>query len=282
MLKETVYSPQSMPNGIFSFIKLIAKDFVAGHNLGKQLFVRDLKATYRQSFLGVFWAFAPAIVTALLWIFLNSAKVIQVNVVGISYPLFTTIGTLIWQILTQSLNNTMSCVNNGKALLTKLNFPRESLIIHAFYTTVFNLGILLIVTFVICLALGLKLSFNLLWFPLVFFDLIVIGMSLGILFHALFSLIADFSRILNMGLPFLMYVSAVIFPKPKGGEFATFVFNLNPFTHVVNFSRSLFAGMELQAVLPFIIISIVSFILLIIGLIMYRITMPIIIERMGS
>ena len=282
MLKETVYSPQSMPNGLISYFKLIIKDFYLGHNLGKQLFERDLKAMYRQSFLGIFWAFAPAVVTAVLWIFLNGSKVIKVEVTGMSFALFTTTGTLMWQILTQSLNTTMSCVNNGKALLTKLNFPRESLLIHAFYTIAFNIAILLAVTCVISLFLGWQPTWTLLFFPLVMIDLMIVGFALGLLFHSIFSLIADFSKIVTMALPFIMYVSAVIFPKPTTGGFASFIFNINPFTHLIIFSRDIFTGMPLESVLPFTIISIASFALLIVGLVMYRITMPIIIERMGS
>ena len=282
MLKETIYSPQSMPNGLISYFKAIIKDFYIGHNLGKQLFERDIKAMYRQSFLGIFWAFAPAVVTAVLWIFLNGSKVIKVEVTGMSFALFTVTGTLMWQILTQSLNTTMSCVNNGKSLLTKLNFPRESLIIHAFYTIAFNIGILLLVTAIISLFLGWHPNFNLLYFPLVIIDLIVVGIAVGLLFHSVFSLIADFSRLISIALQFLMYVSAVIFPKPKTEGLASFIFNANPLTHLVTFSRDIFTGMPLESTMEFTVISIFSFLLLLVGLVMYRITMPIIIERMGS
>lgn len=282
MLKETVYSPQSMPNGILSYFKAIYLDFIAGHNLGKQLFKRDIKAMYRQSFLGIFWAFAPAFVTALLWIFLNSSKVINVEVEGMSFPLFTTVGTLLWQIITQSLTNTMNSVNNGKALLTKLNFPRESLLIHAFYTTAFNISILLVVTSGIALFLGWQPTLSALFFPLVVVVLMVVGMAMGLIFHSIFSMIADFSKIVNMSLPFIMYVSAVVFPKPKTGGFAEFVFNVNPFTHLVNFGRSVFTGVPTESATAFIVISIVAFACFAIGLLMYRITMPIIIERLGS
>ncbi len=215
MLRETIYSPQSMPNGLLSYFKAIFKDFYLGHNLGKQLFERDIKAMYRQSFLGIFWAFAPAVVTAVLWIFLNGSKVIKVEVTGMSFALFTVTGTLMWQILTQSLNTTMTCVNNGKSLLTKLNFPRESLLIHAFYTIVFNISILIAVTCIISLFLGWHPTFTLLLFPLVVLDLIVVGIAVGLLFHSVFSMISDFSRMITIALQFLMYVSAVIFPKPK-------------------------------------------------------------------
>lgn len=282
MLKETIYSPQSMPNGLLSYFKAIAKDFVLGHNLGKQLFLRDIKALYRQSFLGIFWAFAPAVVTAVLWIFLNGSKVIKVEIPGMSYALFTVTGTLMWQILTQSLNTTMSSVNNGKALLTKLNFPRESLLIHAFYTIIFNIAILFGVTCLIALFLDWHITFSFLFFPLVIFDLIMIGMAVGLLFHSVFSLIADFSKMVTIALQFIMYVSAVVFPKPTTEGIANVVFNANPLTHLVVFSRNVFTGMPLENTTAFIVISIVSFFLFVVGLLMYRITMPIIIERMGS
>jgi lipopolysaccharide transport system permease protein len=282
MLKETIYSPQSMPDGIGSYIKAIIKDFKLGHNLGKQLFERDLKAQYRQSFLGIFWAFAPAFVTALLWIFLNSSKVIKVEVTGMSFALFTTTGTLMWQIITQSLNTLMSSVKSGQSLLTKLNFPRESLLIHAFYTVVFNIAILLVITCLIALFMGWHPTWSILFFPLVLIDLMIVGFALGLLFHSIFSLIADFSKMVTMALPFIMYVSAVVFPKPTTGGISSFVFNINPFTHLIIFSRDIFTGLPLESVVPFTIISVISVALFFVGLVMYRITMPIIIERMGS
>ncbi len=282
MLKETVYSPQSMPNGLLSLIKAILVDFKLGHNLGRQLFERDLKAQYRQSFLGIFWAFAPAFVTAMLWIFLNSSKVITVQVTGMSFALFTTTGTLMWQIITQSLNTTMGCVNSGKSLLTKLNFPREALLIHAFYTILFNVVILLGVTVIISSFMGWHPTWITLFFPLVMLDLMIVGFALGLLFHSIFSMIADFSRIVTMALPFIMYVSAVIFPKPVEQGFARFVFDINPFTHLIVFARDIFTGQASQSGLMFLIISTVALLLFLVGLIMYRITMPIIIERMGS
>lgn len=176
----------------------------------------------------------------------------------------------------------MSSVNNGKALLTKLNFPRESLLIHAFYTTAFNISILLVVTCLIALFLGWEPGFSILFFPLVMIDLMVVGMAFGLLFHSIFSMIADFSKIVTMALPFIMYVSAVVFPKPDTGGFAEFVFNVNPFTHLVNFGRTVFTGVPSESTMAFIIISLGAFVLFALGLLMYRITMPIIIERLGS
>jgi lipopolysaccharide transport system permease protein len=282
MLKETRYSPQSMPNGVLPSFKAILKDFYLGHNLGKQLFNRDLKAQYRQSFLGVFWAFAPAFVTAALWIFLNSFKVVKVETAEMSYALYATTGLMFWQILTQSITTTMNTINSGKPLLTKLNFPRESLLIHAFYNIGFNALISLIVAFSLSGFMGWHPTWSLLFLPIIILNLMLVGIALGVLFYSIFSLIADFSKLVNIALQFAMYVSAVVFPMPKENNLASLIFKINPFTHLIVFARNIYVGLPIEAPLPFIIISIISLVLLLVGLLMYRITMPIIIERMGS
>ena len=110
----------------------------------------------------------------------------------------------------------------------------------------------------------------------------IVGFAVGLLFHSIFSMIADFSRLITIALQFLMYVSAVIFPKPKSGGFASLIFNINPLSHLVIFSRDVFAGVPLESTVEFTVISILSVALVGFGLIMYRITMPIIIERLGS
>jgi len=125
-------------------------------------------------------------------------------------------------------------------------------------------------------------TWSLLLLPLVMLDLMVVGFALGLLFHSVFSLIADFSKMVGIALQLLMYVSAVVFPQPKEAGFASFVFNINPFTHLIVFARNIFVGLPIDNAVPFIVISVASFVLLGVGLFMYRITMPIIIERMGS
>ena len=282
MLKETVYSPDSLPNGIIPFYISIFKDIKRGHYLGKQLFIRDLKAQYRQSFLGLFWAFAPATVTALLWIFLKSADVVQVEVTGMSFAMFTITGTFLWQVITQSIKTTTDTVNKGKPILTKLNFPRESLLIYAIYTVGFNIAILFIVTCIIAFFLGWTPGWNTLLFPLVILDILLIGFSIGLVFISFFSLIADFSKFLPIGLQLAMSISAVIFPIPEQKNMASLIFNLNPFTHVVIFSRNFFMGINNTDFFGFIIVNIVALVLLLAGLMAYRISMPVIIERLGS
>ena len=282
MLKETVYSPQRIFRGFFPFLKSGFVGLKEGHYLGKQLFIRDIKAQFRDSFLGIFWAFAPAFVTAALWIFLNHSKVISVNVTGMSFPMFAITGTFFWQIITQGINLTMGTINAGKSLLSKLNFPRESLLVQSIYKLLYNIGILLIVTCMILLFMGWRPGLSIFFLPLVILDLLIFGVALGLIFLSVFTLIADFSRLIGIGLQLLMYLSAVVLPFPKMQGIGGFILKLNPFPYLIIFARDIMVNLPVENSSVFILISCIGVLLFCIGLVAYRITMPFIIERMGA
>ena len=282
MLKETIYSPQRISKGFFPFLKSGFVGLKEGHYLGKRLFIRDIKAQFRGSFLGLFWAFAPAFITAALWIFLNHSKVISVTVTGMSFPMFAVTGTFFWQIITQGINLTMGTINSGKSLLAKLNFPRESLLVQTIYKLLYNIGILLIVTCTILLFMGWHPGLSLLFLPLIIIDLLIFGVSLGLIFLSVFTLVSDFSGFMGMGLQLFMYISAVVLPFPKMQGIGGFILKLNPFAYLIIFARDIMIGLPVENTPIFILISCIGVVLFCIGLLMYKITMPYIIERMGA
>src|SRR5688572_25712970 len=71
--------------------------------LAKQLAKRDVKAQYRQSVLGIFWAFAPVLMSAAVWIFLNLTGTVKVAETKVPYPLFVIIGTTLWSVFGECL-----------------------------------------------------------------------------------------------------------------------------------------------------------------------------------
>ncbi len=282
MLKETIYTPQRAAIGFFPFLKSGLVGLKEGHYLGKRLFIRDIKAQFRSSFLGLFWAFIPSFITAGLWIFLNSSNVISVTNTGMPFPVFAITGTFFWQVITQGINQTMGTINSGKSLLAKLNFPRESLLVQTFYQLLYNIGVLLVVTCIVLVAIGWHPNASLVFLPFVIIDLLLFGISLGLIFLSVFTLVADFSRFIGIGLQLFMYISAVVIPFPKVKGFFGFILRLNPFAYLIVFARDIMVGLPLENTPIFILISVIGIILFCIGLLAYKITMPYIIERMGT
>ena len=116
--------------------------------LAKQLAKRDIKSQYRQSYLGMLWAFITPLTTATVWIFLNLTGTIKLTDTGVPYPVYAFSGTLVWAILIEAINSPMASTNEARGLLSKINFPKEALLISGIYKLLFNtsikLGLLLI------------------------------------------------------------------------------------------------------------------------------------------
>ena len=106
--------------------------------LAKQLAKRDIISQYRQSYLGILWAFIAPLTTAFIWIFLNGTGTIQLTDTGIPYPLYAFSGTLIWSIILDAINSPTQNTKSSIGIMSKINFPKEALLVSGLYKMLFN------------------------------------------------------------------------------------------------------------------------------------------------
>jgi len=122
---------------------------------------------------------------------------------------------------------------------------------------------------------------HLLLFPLGLVGLILVGFALGLLLAPIGMLYGDITRGIPMLLQIGMYTSPVIFAMPIEGIMRT-VFHLNFMTPVMLTVRAWFTGSASPMPLYFVGVLLGASILLFIGWVIFRITMPAVIERMSS
>src|SRR5690606_2704507 len=91
----------------------------------------------------------------------------------------------------------------------------------------------------------------------------------------------DIQRGLTVALPFLMYLTPVVYPKPAEGAIAT-IMKLNPMASLIPETRLWFTGQTAETMSLFWGYTAVFGIVLLLGLVVYRLSMPMIIERAGS
>jgi len=206
---------------------------------------------------------------------------VRVGETPIPYAAYVFSGTMLWAILTEALNAPLQSSNAGKSMLTKINFPREALLLSGAYQVLFNAVIKTVLILVALIAIGVYPGWGLLLFPLAILSLVMVGMSIGLIFTPLGMLWGDVGRIIPMMMQFLMYFTPVIFAMPKEG-FGLVVFEMNPFTPLILTARDWLTGMTPEFIGYFIVVNISALGLLIFGLIIYRLAMPILIERMSS
>ena len=280
-MKITTYTPDSGLRNPLKLLRDIFADLGQAHALGLRLAKRNIKGQYRQSLLGYFWSILPPLITSLVWVFLNSSRVINIEDPGVPYPLFVLTGTMLWQVFAESVSSPLKGVATGKSMLAKINFPRESLLLAGMYESFFNTLIkigLLIMIFAFYLYLPpLSALFSLVGL----LALIILGNTIGILLTPIGMLYTDIQRGIGIVLQFAIYLTPVIYPEPKSG-IAAQLMNYNPVAPLLTTTRNFLLATETPQVSTFIAITVVSLVLYIIGLFFYRLAMPIVIERVGS
>jgi len=281
-LQVKVYTPESVLRGPSGMIRDMVADLLAGRELAWRLAVRDIKAQYRQTFLGLLWAFIIPLANTAVWFFLNLSGVVDFSGTEMPYPVYVFIGTILWAIFSDAVNAPLQQVLSSRPMLAKLNFPREALIVSGVYQTLFNALIRMLLVLLVLPFCGVNMWHQgLLLLPLGLLSMILVGTSLGLLITPLGALYNDIGRAIPLLMQFAMFVTPVVFPMPKEG-WALSLFMANPLTHILNTCRHWIAGWPVDNLILFLIVNIVAIMLLLLLWAVYRLAMPILIERMSA
>jgi len=277
----TVYTPESLLASPIKLVREMFRDLVASRELAWRLTVRDLSAQYRQTFLGFLWAIILPLANTLVWIFLSRSGVVNVSETALPYPVYVFTGTMLWAILMDAMNAPLQMVNASKSMLAKIKFPREALLVAGIYQTLVNALIKITLLLIALVAMGIHPGWGLLLSPLGIISLILVGTVIGLALTPVGLLYTDVGKAVPLLMQFLMYLTPVVFAMPKAGLPAT-VFQLNPLTPLILTARDWLTGMAPEYQAYFVAVNLIAFILLFMFWIVFRLAMPILIERMGS
>ncbi|WP_417289547.1 ABC transporter permease [Corallibacter sp.] len=264
-----------------ALLKASLTDMYRSRFLARQLAERDIKAQYRQSYLGILWAFVTPLATAAVWIFLNNSGTVRLSDTGVPYPVYAFSGTLIWSIIVASINSPMTSTNAAKGILTKINFPKEALLLSGIYKLLFDSSIKILLLVVFVFVFGVGFHYSLLLLPFAVLAAVLFGSTLGLFLTPLGLLYKDISKIISFGMQFLMYVTPVVYAIPKTGIMKTLM-TYNPITPIVLTTRDLVVGFQPEFLNYLAVVLVLCIPLLCLGLIIYRIAIPIIVERLSA
>jgi lipopolysaccharide transport system permease protein len=243
--------------------------------------VRDLSAQYRQSLFGVIWAFVPPIVTSLVFIFLQSRNIVNFGETDIPYPIYVLVSVVLWQLFSESLNAPLKSVTAAKPLLAKINFPREALIISAFYMVLFNMLIKLLIIVAVFVIFRLELNWAVLLSLGAVLMLSLLGFATGLLLTPVGMLYTDIATSIPIFIQLFFFVTPVVYPPPQEFPFSLIAV-LNPISPLLIAARDLITVGAISNPVAFTVVSILTLVLLFFAWVIYRLSLPIIIERMSA
>jgi lipopolysaccharide transport system permease protein len=280
-LQERIYSPEPLLQHPWKMLKAIAADVWAGRELAWRLFMRDLKAQYRQTFLGYVWALLPPLVGSATFIFLQSQGITRIEVTGIAYAAFAMMGTLLWQVFVDSMQSPLNSFNAAKGMLVKINFPREAVLVGGLYMVTFNLFVRLVLVIAVMFWWRVPVDQTVLFSPVAMAALMAAGFAIGLALLPVSSLYGDVSRVIPIVSGFWMLLTPVVYP-PRTEGLAGWLATWNPVSPLIITARETLTAQPLSMLGPFFIVLACSLVVIFLGLVGFRISMPHLIARMGG
>ena len=278
---EVTYTPESQLRNPRLLLQNMWRDLLSSRELAFRLLVRNINARYRQTLLGYAWAFLPPVFTTLTFVFLNSQRIFSVDKTYIPYPAYVMIGTLLWQVFIDAMSSPLRIINESKSFLTKVNFPRESLIITGLGEVLFNFFIRLILLFLVFFYYRLTVHATVILFPLGIIALASLGLMFGILLTPFGILFSDIEKSLPMISSIWFFLTPIVYKPPTTWPASLLSF-MNPVSPILSTTRDMLTTGNLSQLTSFLVIFTATIILLFLGWVLYRLALPHLIERMGA
>lgn len=280
-LPERIITPHNGLDAFKDAVTSLVRDWPFARDLAWRMFLRDTRATYRQSFLGYVWLLLPALANTLVWVFLNGANVVNIDSGDVPYPLFVFTGTVLWTAFNGSLVGAMGIIDEARGTLSKVNFPHESLVLSAFGKSLLNTAATAIFIVPFLLLYHVEFRTTMFLFPLGILATMLCGTAMGLIVIPFTALFSDFGRAIHLGLRFAFFLTPVIFPVPQSG-WGYRLMIVNPATSLFVTSRSWLIGGEPPMYLAFGIVTASSVLLLLAAVITLKVSLPHIIERISG
>lgn len=250
----------------------------SSRELIQRLAYRDYSVRYRQSMLGYVWAVAPQVITVAIFAFLARYRVFDMGQPTLPYLVHALWSISVWQLFSVSLVNCTNSLVTAGSLVTKINFPKESLVVASTGKSCIDFLIRLVPVFVVMLWGGFVPSMSALLIPLILVLVLLFAIGIGFMLSVINLVIRDMGNMVSMVMTFGMFLSPILYPPPVAAPF-TLVNVLNPFSPLLIATQELLAGAPLSHPLALAVSSLLAIAVFLIGWRVFCITMPRVAER---
>ena len=241
------------------------------------LALRDIRARYQQSILGVYWTVLNPLATAAVFTVVFSL-IAQVPVGATPYAVFVLCGLVPWNFFANAMNNATGSLVGMAGLLTKVAFPREILPLAAIVARMVDLLVSFVVLLVIMLWYRVPLHWTILLLPIPIAIELAFLIGLGLLLSAANLFYRDVSQLLGVILSLWIFLTPVVYPIERVPPRLQALIELNPLTPVVSAFRTLALDGQLPATGPLIVATLVSLVTLGLGYAIFKWLEPVFAE----
>ena len=214
----TIYEPDnSLKKGYLSIFSEIYNEIKANRWLTYQLFKRDFLAIYKQSFIGIFWAFIIPLISILTFIILNQSGVFSIGDINVPYPIYAILGLSFWQLFSTGLIASSNSLVKAGPMIVKINFSKKSLVIASTGQSVISFLIQFIMVCILFICYRIPPNIKILFIPFLIMPVMLLTFGLGFILSLVNGVVRDVGNALSTLITFLMFLTPVLYAKPTGG-----------------------------------------------------------------
>ncbi len=207
----------------------------------KKFTLREIKARYKQSFLGFFWIVLNPFFQMIIMSFVFS-KIVKIANLGVPYNLFIYAGLLPWLFMVNSLSSSMNVFITDASLIKKIYFPREILVLSTMLAKTFDFALSLLIFLLMMIFFKVPLTGFIFLFIPIFIIQFVFVYSLALIFSAFNLYYRDIQYLFNLLITLWFYLTPVIYAVDFFPQQYRIIFQLNPMAVFINAYRQVLLG----------------------------------------
>lgn len=219
---------------------------------------RDIKILYAQTILGFLWAILFPLIQVVIFTIIFG-KVAKISTEGIPYILYSTVAIIPWTYMSQAMSQSSLSLVTGQGMLGKIYFPRIMFPMTSVLAKLVDFAISLIILFAVLVYYRIIPTWNLLFFPVFFLQMIFVPAGVGMWLSALAIRFRDVKFAMQFVLRMLIYSAPIVYSASSIPEKYRILYSLNPLVGVIEGFRSCLLGTPMlwQYLVPSFVVSIV-------------------------
>lgn len=223
-----------------------------------QLLKRDLFASYKKTLLGYTWMLISPIVGILSWVIMNSAGILKPGDVGVPYPAYILMGTMMWGLFMSSYNAAAGTLTSGADIIQQINYPHEVMLVKQLAQQLVGFSINLAINIIILFALHVIPSWHIILLPIVILPILLLAAAIGLWVAMITVLASDIANAINIVLGFIIYLIPVIYAKNVQNTYLALALRWNPLSYLICSARDIVLHGRLYGATGFAIASVAS------------------------
>ncbi len=232
---------------------------------------RDVLVRYKQTAIGIAWALLRPLLMMAVVVFFR--RMSHVGTVGVPDSIFVFAALLPWQFFASAVSESSQSLVGNANLISKIYFPRLILPASSVIVALVDFAITCGLLAVLMVWHQFAPAWRILWVAPLTLLAVIAALGPGLLITALNVRYRDFRYVIPFIVQFGFFISPVVYSTDQVAEFgegAKLLFSLNPMVAVIDGFRWAICGITPLDPRSFGISSMVSVVLLIIGVWYFR------------